>query len=165
MSDYTADCINCYHRSHLGKPCPYCPADSKDNPNARCKEYTRADIFAARSLARIEQGIGQGHGQLMMALSTIFDLMAEAYPEAADRLQVKLKERQAAAEAEIELQRTKHLAEADMALQAAKEAEERREMEKLVEGYQEQNNVIQFPSKVAEEAEDEEPEPPKAGAQ
>jgi len=148
MSDYDPRCVNCFHRSHEGKPCINCPAPTKDNPNSRCMEFVRADLFIARSIARIEGQLQQQHGQFMMALSTIFDLLAEAYPEAAESMKKKLEERQAAAEAEMELQRTKALAEADMALKAASEAEERRVMEVLAEGYTE-SNVVPFPTAAA----------------
>lgn len=145
MSDQLGEypCINCLHRSHLGKECPYCPLPSKENPNARCREYVRADIFTARSLARLEQFLAQSHGQLFMALSAMFDLMQEAYPEAAQKLREALETRQKAAEAEMELQRAKALAEADEALKAANDAEERRRTEELVSSYK--DNVIPFP--------------------
>lgn len=158
MSEYDVRCVNCFHKSHEGKECPYCPLPTKDNPNARCREFVRADVFIARAIARIEQYNSQTHGQLMMALSAIFDLFQEAYPEAAKSLQTKLEARQKAAEEEMELQRTKALAEADAALKAANDAEERRKMEELVEGYQKRDNVIPFPTKPVEE-EDNDPGP------
>lgn len=157
--DYDLKCVNCLHKSHEGKECPYCPMPTKDNPNTRCKEFVRADLFLARSVARIEQFLSQTHGQTIMAMSAIFDLLQEAYPEAATKLREGLEARQKAAEAEMELQRTKMLAEADAALAAAKEGEERRRTEELVEEYQEQgkSNVIPFPVR-AEEVEEVESE-------
>lgn len=148
MSEYDVRCVNCYHKAHEGKECPYCPLPSKDNPNARCRESVRADIFLARVVARMEQTTMQTHGQLMMALSAVFDLLQEAYPQAAEALKTKLEARQKAAEEEMELQRAKALAEADQALKAANEAEERRKLDEVVQGYQTQEtNVIPFPSK------------------
>lgn len=154
--EYDQLCINCLHRPHIGKACPYCPPDTKDDPNARCKEFVRADIYVARSMARIEQGLMQYHGQLMMGLSTIFDLLAEAYPQAAESLDTKLKTRQKAAEEAIEMQRAQALAEADQALAAAKEAEERRNLDAVVEGYMKpKDNLLQFPvPETAEPAKD-----------
>ena len=148
MADYDLKCVNCFHKSHEGKECPYCPMPTPQTPNSRCREFVRADLFVARSLARIEQFLAQTQGQSIMAMSAIFDLLQEAYPEAAVKLKANLEERQKAAEAEMELQRTMRLAEADQSLKAAKEAEERRATEELVKGYQEQSsNVIPFPSR------------------
>lgn len=143
-------CINCFHRSHVGKECPYCPMPTKDNPNSRCTTYTRADLFTARTIARIEQVLQQAHGQTMMALSTIFDLLAEANPEAADSLKEKLEARQKAAEAQMAAEQAQRQAEADEALTAANAAEEERKMEELVETYTAQDNVVQFPTKESE---------------
>ncbi len=147
MSEYDVRCVNCFHKSHEGKECPYCPLPTKDNPNTRCRDFVRADLFLARSAARIEQGMAQSHGQFMMALSAIFDLLQEAFPEAAAKMKAALEARQKAAEAEMELQRTKALAEADQALEAARAAEDAREMEELAESYQYRDNVIPFPGK------------------
>lgn len=158
MSDYDLRCVNCLHKSHESKECPYCPAPTKDNPNSRCREFVRADLFIARSLARMEQFLAQTQGQTMMGMSAIFDLLQEAYPDAAKKLKEALELRQKAAEAEMELQRTKALAEADAALKAASEAEDARKMEGLAESYK--SNVIPFPAKPEEvlEAELVEPE-------
>jgi len=149
MSDYDPRCINCLHRSHEGKECPYCPTPTKDNPNARCRDFARADLFVARSMARIEQHLLQSHGQLMMGLSTMFDLLAEAYPEAANRLQVKLEEQRKKAEEEIAAQQDKLREEAESALEQAKEEEEQRFMNKLAEEYiaSTSDNVVSFPTK------------------
>jgi ribosome-binding ATPase YchF (GTP1/OBG family) len=151
MAEYDVRCINCYHKSHEDKlECPYCPMPTKENPNSRCREFVRADVFIARSMARMEQQHQQTHGQLMMALSAIFDLFQEAYPQASEALKTKLEARQKAAEAEMELQRTKALADADEALKAANAAEERRAMAEVAEGYQKRDNVIPFPVKEEE---------------
>lgn len=144
--DYDVVCINCLHKTHEGKECPYCPLPTKENPNSRCKEFTRADIFVARSIARLEQGIGQAHGQLMMGLSTIFDLLAEAYPEAADRLKARLEEQRAKAEAEMKAQQEKAGLEADEAFKLASAAREEQAIEGMVEEeYQTKTNLLKFP--------------------
>lgn len=146
MSEYDPRCINCLHKSHEGKECPYCPLPTKDNPNSRCKEFTRADLYIARSMARIEQYLVQGHGQTIMAMSTLFDLLAEAFPEAAERLQAKLKLQQEQAQKEMEEQQKKFKEEADAALEQAKKADEERFTEELVEHYTgSSNNVLPFP--------------------
>jgi hypothetical protein len=93
-------------------------------------------------MARIEGFLQQSHGQNMMALSTVFDLIAEVYPAAAESLKVKLEERQAAAKAEMEAQQAASLKEADAALQAANDAEQERAMDELAESY---NNVLKLP--------------------
>jgi hypothetical protein len=161
MSEYDLRCVNCYHKSHEGKDCPYCPMPTKAAPNSRCKDFVRADIFMARTMARMEQYQNQTHGQIMMAMSAIFDLMQEAYPDAAAAMKAKLELHQKAAEAEMELQRTKSLAEADQALEAAKGAEERRALTELAMEYQDKavDNVIPFP--IIPDLEPE-PEPEKA---
>lgn len=142
-------CVNCLHRSHENKPCPYC------DPKNRCQEFVRPDVFMARSMARIENYISQSHNQMMMALATIFDLLKEAYPEATAALEKKIEENNRLAQEEMEKQRAKTLAEADAALAAAKIAEEERAMEKLAEGY---TNVLPFP-KIAEPDPDSDPDP------
>jgi hypothetical protein len=136
MADYDCRCVNCMHRSHEDKECPYC------DPKNRCTEFVRADLFIARSMARIEGGLQQGHGQTMMALSTIFDLLAEAFPAAADSLKVKLEERQAAAKAEMEAQQAQARAEADDALREAKDIEEEKALAEMAESY---GKVLPFP--------------------
>lgn len=138
MSDYTLKCVNCFHNSHENKACPYC------DPKQRCTEFVRADLFIARSMARIEGVLQQSHGQTLMALSTIFDLLAEAYPEAATTLKAKLEERQAASEAAMEAQHAASLKEADEALAAANAEEQERTLDALAEDYA-KNNVLQFP--------------------
>lgn len=145
-------CVNCFHRSHENKPCINCPADTPQNPNIRCKEFVRADLFMARSMARIESYLGQGHGQMMAALSTIFDLLTEAYPEAAESMKRKLEERHKLAEEKMEKQRIKALAEADAALAEAKLAQDDRDMAELAENYT-KTNVLQFPKSSVEEVE------------
>lgn len=154
MSEYDPRCVNCFHRSHEGKDCPYCPMPTKEEPNARCKTYARADLFVARSMARIEQHMLQSHGQLMMGLSTIFDLLAEAYPEAAQRLQVKLEEQRKKAEEEIEERQKKLQEEAEAALKQAGEEEEKRWMEKQAEEYITQTNVVNFPVQAVDNDDD-----------
>ncbi len=142
MADYTVRCLNCFHDSHEGKPCAHCPADTKENPNIRCKDFVRPDLFAARCLGRIEQGSMQAHGQLMMGLSAMFDLLAEAFPEAADRMKAKLEEQQKKHEEEIAEQQKQREAEAAEAYDEAKKADEERYQEDLVEEYT--NNVVPF---------------------
>ena len=141
MSDFDIRCVNCFHRSHENKECPYC------DPKNRCQEFVRADLFIARSIVRIEGFLQQSHGQLIMALSTVFDLLAEAYPEAAESLSVKLKERQAATQAAMEAQQAETLKEADTALGQARAVEEDKAMEELAEGY---GKVLQFPTTASE---------------
>ena len=161
MSEYDIVCVNCLHRSHLGKPCPYCPSPTKDNPDSKCTTFVRADVFIAHTIARIEQAQHNSHGQLMAGLSTIFDLFCEVYPEASDRLQQKLKERQESAQAEIEKAQQKAKEEAEVAFQEAHEAEvvraEERMKDELVEkytspGYDSKvdsppSNVVSFPAR------------------
>lgn len=139
MSDYNMKCVNCFHNSHENKACPYC------DPKQRCTEFVRADLFIARSIARIEGVLQQSHGQTIMALSTIFDLLAEAYPEAAEKMKQKLEERQAANEAAMEAQHAAVLKEADEALAAANAEEQERALDKLAEEYVTKDNVLQFP--------------------
>jgi hypothetical protein len=94
-------------------------------------------------MARIEGFLQQSHGQMMMAMSTVFDLLAEAYPEAAISLQKKLEERQEASRLEMEAQQALVRAEADSALKEAREEEEAKAMDELADGY---GKVLQFPS-------------------
>jgi hypothetical protein len=101
MSEYDPRCLNCFHRSHENKPCTYCDA------NNRCTEFVRADLFAARTLGRIENNMMRSHAQLMSAIFTFFDLITEIHPEAAESLSKKLEERQKAAEAEMEAHRAR----------------------------------------------------------
>jgi len=164
MAEYDLRCVNCFHKSHEGKECPYCPLPTKDSPNSRCGEFVRADLFIARAIARMEQSFLQSHGQFMMALSAIFDLLQEAYPEATIKLKEALEARQKAAEAEMELQKAKMLAEADEALKAAQAAEEDRAMDELAEGYAQQDNVVQFPGRKIEVEEDVDSDDPGPGA-
>ena len=165
MSDYDACCVNCLHRSHLGKPCPYCPSPTKDNPNSRCTTYVRADVFVAHTMARMEQAQHNAHGQMMAGLSTIFDLLCEVFPDASESLQTKLKERHEAAQAEIEAAQKARKAEAEKAFQEAHEAEaarsEERMQDELAKKYTDPgyiggggenldkpvDNVLSFPSK------------------
>lgn len=150
--EYTADCINCLHKSHIGKACPYCPSPTKDNPNSRCTSYVRADIFVSHTMARMEQAQLNSHGQLMAGLSTIFDLLCEVFPEASERLQEKLRKRQEEAQAEIERAQEAARKEAEEAFQSAKDADEARMQDELVAKYTNPeidkgaSNVVEFPS-------------------
>lgn len=151
MAEFDVRCVNCMHRSHEDKPCPYCPLPTKDNPNARCMEFVRADLFIARSMARMEGYLQQSAGQTMMALSTIFDLLSEAYPEAAIALQTKLEERQKASELAMQEQQAANLREADAALQAAQAQGKEEAMETLA--YEYTDNVLPFVPGAASPAE------------
>lgn len=147
MSEYDPRCVNCLHRSHEDKECPYCPMPTKENPNSRCTEFTRADLFVARAMARIEQHSMQAHGQLMMALSTIFDLLSEAYPEAAERLKAKLEAQRVEEAKELEEMRAKAKVDAAEALEQAKAGEEQQFMDDLAKEYVGESNVLSFPTK------------------
>lgn len=132
MPDYDIRCVNCFHKSHENQPaCPYCVS-----PQA-CTEFVRADIFGARMLAQIQQSQNVIGSQVMGALTALFELLSEAYPEALARLEEKAKEREAQVQAQAEEDRARNLAEAESAY---REASQRKMMEELAAQYADPNS-------------------------
>lgn len=132
MADYNLQCINCYHGPHVNGPCTQCLA-----PNI-CTQFVRADIFGARQLAMIHQDQQNIGSQTLGALSTIFELLGEAYPEALERLKARAAEQQKLAEEAMEAERAKSLAEAE---EAYMQASERKLTEELTGKYFDQESV------------------------
>jgi hypothetical protein len=125
MADYNLICANCLHGPHQDKVCTTCLVGNS------CNQFVRADVQLARVVTQFNSNATQFFQQTSYMLATIVDLFAEAFPDAALRLNVKREKfvKEQKEKAELERQQTKQ--EVDEAYK-----------QKATEGQDRDNNIV-----------------------
>lgn len=136
MADYDIRCVNCRHKSHENGPCSLCIP-----PNV-CQEFVRADLIIPRMIGQLQQAQGAIGQQTLQVLTATFELLAEAFPEALERLKTKAEQRNAEMQEQAEAER---LVAIQTAEEAYKEAKSRELMDELAAGYANPVNVDSKP--------------------
>lgn len=126
MAEYNLICANCFHGPHQDKTCASCVFGNQ------CTQFVRADIQLARVVTQLNSNATQFFQQSSFMLSTVVDLLAEAFPDAAAQLNAKREQFVKEQEEKIEAEQQKSAQEIDEAYKEATEGQDR------------DNNIVQM---------------------
>jgi hypothetical protein len=118
MAEYNLICANCFHGPHQDKVCTSCLVGNA------CTQFVRADIQLARVVTQFDSNATQFFQQSSYMLSTIVDLIAEAFPDAAAQLTAKREQFVKEQEERAEEERLKSVQEVDEAYKQAVEGQD-----------------------------------------